>query len=475
MENANGFERFVLYRTEEALQMDSRGLEWNIQEKSEFLQNQYINEILYRALNSTQPWNDFSFIDASGIKEFFYSNALACALVTFGYLSSENTTLEEIMCDPKKHEVAEKNKAIKEDAEEFRKKCQKLYEKRKVWQEEFKEKHNIKEWYIEIEEMKKKIEIEEKAVKTEKDKKKIKADNNKLDEMKSYAEAIERKLANYAEIIKCPYTYIPFKGKMKKFLAPLTRKIVYEVAEKKYAEIFDYKMIRLHELYTSYLDGRRPLRDRDEWLDDEGEDDAQRQRKSQLIKLYSDFCNELVRIGNERDEYETCSEYVMNEFVKELIYHSRAIIEFENFVTMIKDIPYRENANLQAVVEDEFMCRENNMRFKCAAPVLFYADGLIYGKCNIYMPEYIAFLKKTVVEIYLLAGKKADNAYSLVENYVNKKEAEYFKLKKLKLWESPSSQKDCRIASIESILYAISPRAIYTEGEDLLKICALLL
>ena len=121
MENANSFERFVLYRTEEALQMDSRGLEWNIQEKSELLQNQYINEILYRALNSTQPWNDFSFIDANGIKEFFYSNALACALVTFGYLSSENTTLEEIMCDPKKHEVAEKNKAIKKDAEEFRK------------------------------------------------------------------------------------------------------------------------------------------------------------------------------------------------------------------------------------------------------------------------------------------------------------------------------------------------------------------
>lgn len=227
MENANDFERFVLYRTEEALQMDSRGLEWNIQEKSELLQNQYINEILYRALNSTQPWNDFSFIDASGIKEFFYSNALACALVTFGYLSSENTTLEEIMCDPKKHEVAEKNKAIKEDAEEFRKKCQKLYEKRKVWQEEFKEKHNIKEWYIEIKEMEEKIKIEEKAVKTETDKKKIKADNNKLDEMKSYAEAIERKLANYAEIIKCPYTYIPLKGKIKNFLAPLTRKIVY--------------------------------------------------------------------------------------------------------------------------------------------------------------------------------------------------------------------------------------------------------
>lgn len=131
MENANGFERFVLYRTEEALQMDSRGLEWNIQEKSELLQNQYINEILYRALNSTQPWNDFSFIDASGIKEFFYSNALACALVTFGYLSSENTTLEEIMCDPKKHEVAEKNKAIKEDAEEFRKKARSYMKKEK--------------------------------------------------------------------------------------------------------------------------------------------------------------------------------------------------------------------------------------------------------------------------------------------------------------------------------------------------------
>lgn len=475
MENANDFERFVLYRTEEALQMDSRGLEWNIQEKSELLQNQYINEILYRALNSTQPWNDFSFIDASGIKEFFYSNALACALVTFGYLSSENTTLEEIMCDPKKHEVAEKNKAIKEDAEEFRKKCQKLYEKRKVWQEEFKEKHNIKEWYIEIKEMEEKIKIEEKAVKTETDKKKIKADNNKLDEMKSYAEAIERKLANYAEIIKCPYTYIPLKGKIKNFLAPLTRKIVYEVAEKKYAEIFDYKMIRLHELYTSYLDGRRPLRDRDEWLDDEGEDDVQRQRKSQLIKLYSDFCNELVRIGNERDGYETCSEYVMNEFAKELIYHSRAIIEFENFVGLIKAIPYRGNANLRDVLENEFYRRENIMRFKCSAPVLFYSDEMIYEKSNICMPEYIAFLKRTVVEIYVLAGKKTDNAYSLVENYVNKKGAEYFKLENLKLWDSPSDQKDCRISSIESVLYAISPRAIYTEGEDLLKKCALLL
>lgn len=43
MENANDFERFVLYRTEEALQMDSRGLEWNIQEKSELLQNQYLH------------------------------------------------------------------------------------------------------------------------------------------------------------------------------------------------------------------------------------------------------------------------------------------------------------------------------------------------------------------------------------------------------------------------------------------------
>lgn len=475
MENENGFERFVLYQTEEALQLDSRGLEWHIQEKSELSQNQYINEILYRALNSTQPWNDFSFIDAIGIKEFFYSNALACALVTFGYLSSESTTLEEIMCDPKKHEVAEKNKAIKKDAEEFRKKCQKLYGKRKVWQEEFKEKYNIKEWYIEIKEMEEKIEIEEKAVKTEKDKKKIKADNNKLYEMKSYAEAIERKLANYAEIIKCPYTYIPLKGKIKNFLAPLTRKIVYDFLEKKYSETFDYKMIRLHELYTSYLDGRGPWKDRDEWLDDEGEDDTQRQRKSQLIKLYSDFCNELVRIENERDAYETCSEYVMNEFAKELIYHSRAIIEFENFVTLIKNFPYRENADLQGVVKDEFERRENNMRFKCSAPVLFYADGLIYEKCNIYMPEYIAFLKRTVVEIYVLAGKKADNAYSLVENYVNKKGAEYFKLKNLKLWDSPSDQKDCRISSIESVLYAISPQEIYTEGEDLLKINALLL
>jgi hypothetical protein len=165
----------------------------------------------------------------------------------------------------------------------------------------------------------------------------------------------------------------------------------------------------------------------------------------------------------------------MNEFAKELIYHSRAIIEFENFVGLIKAIPYRGNANLRDVLENEFYRRENIMRFKCSAPVLFYSDEMIYEKSNICMPEYIAFLKRTVVEIYVLAGKKTDNAYSLVENYVNKKGAEYFKLENLKLWDSPSDQKDCRISSIESVLYAISPRAIYTEGEDLLKICALLL
>ena len=76
-----------------------------------------IKEILRGALGAYSPWRNFS-IKQSDVEDFFYSNALTCALLTFNYLSAPDTTLTEIMCDTKNNEVVEEYGATNE-MEEF--------------------------------------------------------------------------------------------------------------------------------------------------------------------------------------------------------------------------------------------------------------------------------------------------------------------------------------------------------------------
>lgn len=70
-------------------------------------------------------------------------------------------------------------------------------------------------------------------------------------------------------------------------------------------------------------------------IDDENESTDQRQRKTRLKKLYKSFFNELLEIEKSDYAEASWSERVMNQFVKEMIYHCREVIELENYLSII--------------------------------------------------------------------------------------------------------------------------------------------
>ena len=132
-------------------------------------------------------------------------------------------------------------------------------------------------------------------------------------------------------------------------MAPAVREIIWNIAESEQTETIDYKMVEVRRLFIEHMRGRGPVIGW-EWLDDSNEDQNQRARKSALIKAYDAFCYELVEIGNRAYESESYSEYMMNEFAKEMIYHSRAITEFENYLTSLKKISRTMDVNILDVL-----------------------------------------------------------------------------------------------------------------------------
>ena len=90
MENQEGFERLVPYRTEKELKEATKW--YNTVDCKKIIDRETIEMILYNALNKYAPWEDFC-MDKRDVKGFFYINALAYALLTFKYLSSPYMTL----------------------------------------------------------------------------------------------------------------------------------------------------------------------------------------------------------------------------------------------------------------------------------------------------------------------------------------------------------------------------------------------
>ena len=116
MENQEGFERLVPYRTEKELKEATKW--YNTVDCKKIIDRETIEMILYNALNKYAPWEDFC-MDKRDVKGFFYINALAYALLTFKYLSSPYMTLENIMCDSKQGEAVEGNIGLKSKIKEF--------------------------------------------------------------------------------------------------------------------------------------------------------------------------------------------------------------------------------------------------------------------------------------------------------------------------------------------------------------------
>ena len=282
------------------------------------------------------------------------------------------------------------------------------------------------------------------------------------------------KIEHYVNLIKLPCTYIFFsQDKIKDFLAPIVREIVWNITEKKRTESIDYKMMRVLQLYTEYIDGRPPVEEWDEWMDDENEMATQRKRKERLMKQYDEFCEELVEIGNKRDENESCSEYMINEFAKEMIYHSRAIIEFENFLTTLKDVSVDMNVDIKDAIKSEVDRWVLNLDYKCDIPVVFCTEGLTFFKKFFSRNRYVSFLCEVVRSIYVLAGRNSQKAYDILKKYVDEgRSGNRPALKTLKLWEKPSKQNKCRAFAIRTVLEAITPQDPYREDIDMISVLA---
>ena len=247
MENQEGFERLVPYRTEKELKEATKW--YNTVDCKKIIDRETIEMILYNALNKYAPWEDFC-MDKRDVKGFFYINALAYALLTFKYLSSPYMTLENIMCDSKQGEAVEGNIGLKSKIKEFQEKCRGICNNNERWKERIREK--------------------------------VGAENRSEDQ--------KIKIEHYVNLIKLPCTYIFFsQDKIKDFLAPIVREIVWNITEKKRTESIDYKMMRVLQLYTEYIDGRPPVEEWDEWMDDENEMATQRKRKERLMKQYDEF------------------------------------------------------------------------------------------------------------------------------------------------------------------------------------------
>ena len=224
MENQEGFERLVPYRTEKELKEATKW--YNTVDCKKIIDRETIEMILYNALNKYAPWEDFC-MDKRDVKGFFYINALAYALLTFKYLSSPYMTLENIMCDSKQGEAVEGNIGLKSKIKEFQEKCRGICNNNERWKERIREK--------------------------------VGAENRSEDQ--------KIKIEHYVNLIKLPCTYIFFsQDKIKDFLAPIVREIVWNITEKKRTESIDYKMMRVLQLYTEYIDGRPPVEEWDEWM-----------------------------------------------------------------------------------------------------------------------------------------------------------------------------------------------------------------
>ena len=84
----------------------------------------------------------------------------------------------------------------------------------------------------------------------------------------AYIEQLEDFLYTNNFSLKVPSTYIFFsQEKIKDFLAPVVREIIWDIAESEQTETIDYKMVEVRRLFIEHMRGRGSVIGW-EWLDD---------------------------------------------------------------------------------------------------------------------------------------------------------------------------------------------------------------
>lgn len=387
-----GLERFSLYQNEDELKADLEQtnlvncLSWNFliqrDRKGEDgkLTDKFMNEMLFYAVKEEEPWEGLNcFI--YDYRPVFYSNALACALLTLKYLSAEEVPFKELMCDKQKGETTKNNHGIDADVQRLK---------------------------------------------------------EKLDSFLKYENEIlmsEGKENGYIQTMY-PCRYIPSinQESVKDFLAPVIRKIAKDMIEDEGGEEDEYieinrTMALIKNQLNVYQINRKKNKKNEKHevdseydiIDDENESTDQRQRKTRLKKLYKSFFNELLEIEKSDYAEASWSERVMNQFVKEMIYHCREVIELENYLSIIKFIPKGTSKERKRLIEEEINMRLFDFTEKRCVPIVFYSDKLIIRPGTLSNKNYICFLKKVTMILYMYAGMDAKSAYKRLSDYVNQK------------------------------------------------------
>lgn len=387
-----GLERFSLYQNEDELKADLEQtnlvncLSWNFliqrDRKGEDgkLTDKFMNEMLFYAVKEEEPWEGLNcFI--YDYRPVFYSNALACALLTLKYLSAEEVPFKELMCDKQKGETTKNNHGIDADVQRLK---------------------------------------------------------EKLDSFLKYENEIlmsEGKENGYIQTMY-PCRYIPSinQESVKDFLAPVIRKIAKDMIEDEggeedeYIEINRTMALIKNQLNVYQINRKKNKKDEKhevdseyDIIDDENESTDQRQRKTRLKKLYKSFFNELLEIEKSDYAEASWSERVMNQFVKEMIYHCREVIELENYLSIIKFIPKGTSKERKRLIEEEINMRLFDFTEKRCVPIVFYSDKLIIRPGTLSNKNYICFLKKVTMILYMYAGMDAKSAYKRLSDYVNQK------------------------------------------------------
>ena len=434
--------RFSLYQNEDELKEDLEqtnlinSLSWNYLMRRDRkggdgkLTDEFMNEMLFYAIKEEEPWEGLNcFI--YDYKPVFYSNALVCALLTFKYLSAAEVTFKDLMCDTQKGETTKNNLGIDADVQRL---------------------------------------------------------EEKLDGFLKYKNEIlpnESEENGYIQTMY-PCRYIPSinQESVKDFLAPVIRKMAKDMIEEEDGEEGEYVEInRTMALIKSQLNVYQFNRNKNkknekpeenseyDILDDENESTDQRQRKTRLKKLYNNFFNELLKVEKSDYAETSWSERVMNQFVKEMIYHCRAVIELENYLSIIKFVPKGTSKERKRLIEQEVKERLFDFTEKCSIPLVFYSDELIFRPGVSSDKNYICFLKKVTMILYMYAGKDAKSAYKKLSDYVNQKpylingdggkRTNLFELKPVKYIGDQEERKSFLISTMSHIMREFYDRELY--------------
>lgn len=143
-------------------------------------------------------------------------------------------------------------------------------------------------------------------------------------------------------------------------------------------------------------------------------DEGLRKRQSKLNISYDSFYNTLRDVACSVPEAEDRVDKAKNEFLKELIFHYRALSKCEQ--DLLK-LPVRANMAFEYQISTILA----TLQYKCKIPLVFGADSFSFPERNEMraLGQYYDFITLTAVSYYERAQRNINEAYNLIRQCLN--------------------------------------------------------